>query len=209
MFNTWGDMKRLFLEKFFPMSRTTATCPHHQISEQLLLQYFYKGLLMIDQSMVDVASGGALMDKILDPRKSRHLKGSERSWHLRQLVIGESDDRTYVPCEATCYQAASTSHTTSVWNLHLSGAPYQYVHHFAGRRVRKYIMHWSAKRRILVRKATASIPTEFESRAAYSTKIRTSREHVAWSKLPSTNIPPTTTTTNAPIGKLFQNGRLD
>ncbi|RDX80474.1 hypothetical protein CR513_38970, partial [Mucuna pruriens] len=61
LFNTWGDMKRTFLEKFFPASRTTsirkdicgirqhtgetlheywerfnklyATCPHHQISE--------------------------------------------------------------------------------------------------------------------------------------------------------------------------------
>ncbi|RDX89949.1 hypothetical protein CR513_28248, partial [Mucuna pruriens] len=61
LFNTWGDMKRMFLEKFFPASRTTtirkeicgigqhfgetlheywerfnrlcAICPHHQINE--------------------------------------------------------------------------------------------------------------------------------------------------------------------------------
>ncbi|RDX66096.1 hypothetical protein CR513_55178, partial [Mucuna pruriens] len=61
LFNTWGDMKHTFLEKFFPASRTAsirkeiceirqhtgetlreywerfnklcATCPHHQISE--------------------------------------------------------------------------------------------------------------------------------------------------------------------------------
>ncbi|RDX86426.1 hypothetical protein CR513_32237, partial [Mucuna pruriens] len=86
-----GDMKRLFLEKIFPASKTTtirketcgikqhfgetqheywerfnklcATCPHHQISEQLLIQYFYEGLMMMDRSMIDVASGGALMDK--------------------------------------------------------------------------------------------------------------------------------------------------
>ncbi|RDX85391.1 hypothetical protein CR513_33426, partial [Mucuna pruriens] len=65
LFNTWGDMKRMFLEKFFPASKTAtikkeiygirqqsgetlheywerfnklcATCPHHQISEQLLI----------------------------------------------------------------------------------------------------------------------------------------------------------------------------
>ncbi|RDY07557.1 hypothetical protein CR513_08305, partial [Mucuna pruriens] len=65
LFNTWGDMKRTFLEKFFSASRTAsirkeicgirqhtgetlheywerlnklcATCPHHQISEQLLI----------------------------------------------------------------------------------------------------------------------------------------------------------------------------
>ncbi|RDY14407.1 hypothetical protein CR513_00511, partial [Mucuna pruriens] len=79
-FNTWGDMKHTFLEKFFSVSRTAtirkaicgiwqhvgetlheywerfnrlcATCPHHQIS-----------LMMMDCSMIDVASGGALMDK--------------------------------------------------------------------------------------------------------------------------------------------------
>ncbi|RDY00303.1 hypothetical protein CR513_16537, partial [Mucuna pruriens] len=91
-FNTWGDMKRSFLEKFFSASRTMtikkeicgiqqhsgemfnklcATCLHHQISEQLLLQYFYEGLLMMDQNMVNAASGGALMDKTLVA--ARHL----------------------------------------------------------------------------------------------------------------------------------------
>ncbi|RDX68920.1 hypothetical protein CR513_52033, partial [Mucuna pruriens] len=99
LFNTWGDMKRTFLEKFFPASRTAtirkeicgirqhtgetlheywerfnklcATCPHHQISEQLLIQYFYEGLSMMDRSMIDAASGGALMDKT--PVATRHL----------------------------------------------------------------------------------------------------------------------------------------
>ncbi|RDX97046.1 hypothetical protein CR513_20229, partial [Mucuna pruriens] len=98
LFNTWGDMKRMFLEKFFPTSRTTtirkeicgirqhseetlheywerfnklcATCPHQQINEQLLIQYFYEGLTMMDRSMIDVASGGALMDKT--PAAARH-----------------------------------------------------------------------------------------------------------------------------------------
>ncbi|RDX89344.1 hypothetical protein CR513_28944, partial [Mucuna pruriens] len=65
LFNTWGDMKCMFLKKFFPASRTVtirkeicgirqhseetlheywerfnklcATCPHHQINEQLLI----------------------------------------------------------------------------------------------------------------------------------------------------------------------------
>ncbi|RDX64370.1 hypothetical protein CR513_57080, partial [Mucuna pruriens] len=99
LFNTWGDMKRAFLEKFFPASRTAtirkeicgirqhtgeilheywerfnklcATCPHHQISEQLLIQYFYEGLSLMDRSMIDAASGGALMDKT--PAAARHL----------------------------------------------------------------------------------------------------------------------------------------
>ncbi|RDX72756.1 hypothetical protein CR513_47714, partial [Mucuna pruriens] len=92
-------MKRIFLEKFFPASRTAtikkeicgirqksgetlheywerfnklyATCPLHQISEQLLIQYFYECLSMVDKSMIDTSSGGALMDKT--PTIARHL----------------------------------------------------------------------------------------------------------------------------------------
>ncbi|RDX75575.1 hypothetical protein CR513_44527, partial [Mucuna pruriens] len=99
LFNTLEDMKRRFLEKFFPASRTATirkeicgirqhsgetlheywerfnklcvTCPHHQISEQLLIKYFYEGLAMMDRSMIDTASGGALMDKT--PTTARHL----------------------------------------------------------------------------------------------------------------------------------------
>ncbi|RDX89337.1 hypothetical protein CR513_28953, partial [Mucuna pruriens] len=88
-------MKCMFLEKFFLASKTAtirkeicgirqhsketlhefnklcATCPHHQINEQLLIQYFYEGLTMMDRNMIDAASGGALMDKT--PATARHL----------------------------------------------------------------------------------------------------------------------------------------
>ena len=88
---TWNEMKMLFLEKYFPASmadnirkeicgirkhngeslheywerfkKLCASCPHHQISEQLLIQYFYEGLLPTNRSMIDAASGGALVDK--------------------------------------------------------------------------------------------------------------------------------------------------
>ncbi|RDX87927.1 hypothetical protein CR513_30539, partial [Mucuna pruriens] len=117
-------MKHMFLEKFFPASRTAtirkeicgirqhpretlheywerfnklcATCPHHQINEQLLIQYFYKGLSMMDRSMIDVASGGALMDKT--PRAARHLisnmasntqqfgiRGPSQAWMVNEI----------------------------------------------------------------------------------------------------------------------------
>jgi hypothetical protein len=96
---TWNEMKRLFLEKYFPASRASnirkeicgvrqhngeslheywerfkklcASCLHHQISEQLLIQYFYEGLLPSDRSMIDAASGGALVDKT--PEAARNL----------------------------------------------------------------------------------------------------------------------------------------
>ncbi|RDY05967.1 hypothetical protein CR513_10131, partial [Mucuna pruriens] len=77
LFNTWGNMKRMFLEKFFPASRTATirkeicgirqhsreTMHEYWESEQLLIQYFYEGLTMMDRSMIDATSGGALMEK--------------------------------------------------------------------------------------------------------------------------------------------------
>ncbi|XP_052725945.1 uncharacterized protein LOC128194397 [Vigna angularis] len=96
---SWDDLKRLFLEKFFPASRTTAirkditgirqlsgenlyeywerfktlcaSCPHHQIPEQLLIQYFYEGLNNMDRGMIDAACGGALGD--ITPAEARPL----------------------------------------------------------------------------------------------------------------------------------------
>ncbi|RDX91426.1 hypothetical protein CR513_26599, partial [Mucuna pruriens] len=112
-------MKRTFLEKFFPASRTAtirkeicgirqhigetlheywerfnklcATCPHHQISEQLLIQYFYEGLSMMDRSMIDTVSGGALMDKT--PAAARHLISNMASNTQQFGIRGPSQSR--------------------------------------------------------------------------------------------------------------------
>ncbi|RDY14417.1 hypothetical protein CR513_00521, partial [Mucuna pruriens] len=63
-----------------------------------------------------------------------------------------------------------------------------------------------------------AIPAESESRAAYNIEVWTSREHVrsksrqlsiVGSEIPSTNVPPTITTTNAATRKSFHNGRFD
>jgi len=90
-FNSWTDLHKAFLEKFFPASRIgsirkeicgikqsvgesfyeywerfkrlCASCPQHQISEQLLVRYFYEGRNANDRNMIDAASGGALVDK--------------------------------------------------------------------------------------------------------------------------------------------------
>ncbi|RDX73924.1 hypothetical protein CR513_46390, partial [Mucuna pruriens] len=113
-------MKRSFLEKFFPASRTAtikkeicgirqhtgetlheywerfnklcATCPYHQISEQLLIQYFYKGLSMMDRSMIDATSGGALMDKT--PPAARHLISNMASNTQQFRIRGPNQSRT-------------------------------------------------------------------------------------------------------------------
>ncbi|CAN6562637.1 unnamed protein product [Malus baccata var. baccata] len=85
------SMKQAFLEKFFPTSRVillckkisgiqqnqgesfptyyerfktlVASCSQHQMKEELLLQYFYEGLLPIERQMLDASTGGALLEK--------------------------------------------------------------------------------------------------------------------------------------------------
>ncbi|RDX91513.1 hypothetical protein CR513_26497, partial [Mucuna pruriens] len=82
LFNTWGDVKRMFLEKFFLASRkTTIRKEIYGIRKQFgekLHEYWERFnklcatcLMMMDRSMIDAASGGALMDKT--PAATRHL----------------------------------------------------------------------------------------------------------------------------------------
>ncbi|XP_051130793.1 uncharacterized protein LOC127251225 [Andrographis paniculata] len=89
--DTWNDMKKKFLEKYFPASRAAILrkkicgikqqsgetlheywerfnkliikCPQHQIPPQLLIQYFYDGLSLMDRNIIDAASGGVLLNK--------------------------------------------------------------------------------------------------------------------------------------------------
>ncbi|CAL2259848.1 unnamed protein product [Prunus armeniaca] len=88
---TWTALASKFLAKFFPaqkknhirkeimgvqqldgesfheywdrFQRLVASCPHHQIEDWLLMQYFYEGLLDSERMMVDATGGGGLMNK--------------------------------------------------------------------------------------------------------------------------------------------------
>ncbi|KAK4270766.1 hypothetical protein QN277_019538 [Acacia crassicarpa] len=87
---SWNQLKKLFLERYFPASRTTsirkdisrcqqivgetlyeylerfkalcASCPHHQIADTLLIEYFHEGLLPLERELLDSAAGGGLLD---------------------------------------------------------------------------------------------------------------------------------------------------
>ncbi|XP_074562807.1 uncharacterized protein LOC141819397 [Curcuma longa] len=60
---SWAEMKRLsgdtLYEYWERFKKLCSSYPHHQISKQLLIKYFYEGLLPMGRSMVDTASGGA------------------------------------------------------------------------------------------------------------------------------------------------------
>ena len=63
-----GETLYEYWERF---KQLCANCPQHQISDQLLIQYFYKGLSLMDRSMIDAASGGVLVNKT--PTQAREL----------------------------------------------------------------------------------------------------------------------------------------
>ncbi|XP_045802905.1 uncharacterized protein LOC123896577 [Trifolium pratense] len=64
---TWNDLKkagkRIIGRILGKIQAASSSCPQHQITEQLLIQYFYEGLLPMDRNILDAASGGALVDK--------------------------------------------------------------------------------------------------------------------------------------------------
>lgn len=40
-----------------------SSCPQHQNFEQLIIQYFYEGLLLMDINILDTSSGGTIINK--------------------------------------------------------------------------------------------------------------------------------------------------
>jgi len=92
--NTWAKCSAAFLAKFFPMSKTNAlrgrisnfqqntaesileawerlqdyiqACPHHDIDDWLVLQYFYDGLTQMFRGHIDAAAGGAFLSLTID-----------------------------------------------------------------------------------------------------------------------------------------------
>ncbi|KAK4400819.1 hypothetical protein Sango_1188000 [Sesamum angolense] len=60
LFEYWGRFNEL-----------VKSCPHHQIPDHLLIQYFYEGLSSMDRKLIDAASGGALFNKT--PTEARNL----------------------------------------------------------------------------------------------------------------------------------------
>ncbi|RDY09950.1 hypothetical protein CR513_05606, partial [Mucuna pruriens] len=45
--NMWHEATHWF-------NKLCLICPHHQINKQLLIQYVYEGLILMDKSMIDV-----------------------------------------------------------------------------------------------------------------------------------------------------------
>ncbi|KAK8309116.1 hypothetical protein V6Z12_D02G106300 [Gossypium hirsutum] len=121
-FTTWTGLHKAFLEKFFPASRIgyirkeicgikqlvgeslyeywerfkwlCASFSQHQISEQILVQYFYEGLTPQDRGMIDAASGGALVDKTSEQARNliASMAQNTQQFSLRRSDLGKRMD---------------------------------------------------------------------------------------------------------------------
>ncbi|RDY09960.1 hypothetical protein CR513_05591, partial [Mucuna pruriens] len=157
LFNTWGDMKHMFLEKFFPASRIATIkkeiCGIRQHSGEHctsigkdLTSYvppvhtikLASSLTMMDRSMIDVISGGALMDKM--PTTTRHLisntrsntqqygtRGVATSWMVNEVGVIDNLRLENQLTELTSLAISTECSSKSLWHLHFHGAPNQHV----------------------------------------------------------------------------------
>ncbi|KAL7616914.1 hypothetical protein Lser_V15G01789 [Lactuca serriola] len=110
--NTWVDLARLFLDKYFPEMKASALrreiigikqhkrevfhtywerfkklcacCPKHGISEYQILQYFIEGMTLWERRLLNASSGGSLTEKT--PTEIRDLikNMAEDSKHTSQ-----------------------------------------------------------------------------------------------------------------------------
>eukprot|EP00257_Ricinus_communis_P025962 XP_025013376.1 uncharacterized protein LOC107261380 [Ricinus communis] len=146
---TSTDMARAFLDKFFPASRAAsirreicgikqkdvetlheywerfkklcASCPQHGITEQLLIQYFYEGLLPMERKVMDATSGGAIVNKT--PQATRDLI-SIMATNSQQFGFGQdSTSRRVNEVSSNSIETQLSKLTSLVQKLALGNAP--------------------------------------------------------------------------------------
>ncbi|XP_008229105.1 PREDICTED: uncharacterized protein LOC103328489 [Prunus mume] len=145
--NTWNQVKQAFLEQYFPATKAAsirkdisairqqhgepfgdyyerfthlvASCPNHQISEHLLIQYFYEGLCGTDRVMLDAASGGAFMDKTPTNARAllKNIAGNTRQFGGRDELPFKKVNEVMVAPKQVCGVCSIMGHATDMCPL--------------------------------------------------------------------------------------------
>ncbi|CAN6692802.1 unnamed protein product [Malus baccata var. baccata] len=141
--NTWNQVKQAFLEQYFPATKAAsirkdicairqqhgepfgdyyehfthlvASCPNHQISEHLLIQYFYEGLCGTNRVMLDAASG-AFMDKTPTNAKAllKNIAGNTRQFGGRDELPLKKVNEVMVAPKQVCGVCSMMGHATDM-----------------------------------------------------------------------------------------------
>ncbi|KAF1885774.1 hypothetical protein Lal_00008514 [Lupinus albus] len=101
------------------LKRLCESCPHHLISEQLQLQYFYECLNNMDKSIIDAASGGALED--MTPFQARGFIEKMASNSLQ--FNARSSDAIVVKDEATKTNVRTVSNLKEILKIDEAARP--------------------------------------------------------------------------------------
>ncbi|XP_040369481.1 uncharacterized protein LOC112184819 [Rosa chinensis] len=139
---TWNQVKQAFLEQYFPATKAAsirkdicairqmhgesfgeyyerfmclvASCPNHQISEHLLIQYFYEGLCGTDRVMLDAASGGAFMDKTQATAKAllKNIAENTRQFGGRDELSLKSVKEVVIAPKQVCSVCSMVGHVS-------------------------------------------------------------------------------------------------
>ncbi|GAU44244.1 hypothetical protein TSUD_139370 [Trifolium subterraneum] len=78
-----------------------SSCPQHQITEQLLIQYFYEGLQPMDRNILDAAGGGALVDKTPVAAKTliENMSLNSQQFSTRNNALAVNKPQTAKVCD--------------------------------------------------------------------------------------------------------------
>ncbi|KAM1772010.1 hypothetical protein ACFX11_046759 [Malus domestica] len=98
-----------------------ASCQQHKMKEELLLQYFYEGLLPIKRQMLDASAGGALVDKTPMAAKTlianralnaQQYEGVGQRDNPRQQQVNEVVEKPKEQSVAACGVCSMNGHLT-------------------------------------------------------------------------------------------------
>ena len=122
-----GESFSAYYERFKGL---LASCPQHQMKEELLIQYFYEGLLPIERQMLDASAGGALVEKTSVAAKTlianralnaQQYEGVGQREAPRQQHVNEvsaiSEIQSHSHCVSRCRRTKITT-TPNLWHVH-------------------------------------------------------------------------------------------
>ncbi|RDX92495.1 hypothetical protein CR513_25365, partial [Mucuna pruriens] len=169
----------------------------------LLIQYFYEGLMMMDRSMIDAVSGGALMDKM--PTVVKHMISNMTSNTQRFGIRRASPSRTVNEIGAVDHlrlENQVTKLTLLVRQLAVGRHQPNIVARICG--ICTFVEHPTNMCPTLQETESdhlesAIVSAKYESRAIPSPKIQTQLEHALDSSIPTTTTIESTTIRKLPI----------
>ncbi|GAU48758.1 hypothetical protein TSUD_281090 [Trifolium subterraneum] len=106
-----GAMSNESLAEYWErFKQLVSSCPQHQITEQLLIQYFYEGLQPMDRNILDAASGGSLVDKTPAAAKTliENMSLNSQQFSTRNNAVNQTKGVNEIQPSSSSFKAFET-----------------------------------------------------------------------------------------------------